>query len=105
VATWSLLVVAASPLAMLIGGAIGTFLQFVVFDLREQELLSEAGLWGYVAGSCLVALMVSPAVVGIVLGFRGRRLGARRLGTTGILVNALIAAYFVLTGAGTLLFG
>jgi hypothetical protein len=105
VATWSLLMVAASAVAMMIGGAVGTFLQFTVFDLEEQQLLSEAGAWGYVAAFCLVVLMVLPAVIGIVLGVRGRRLGERRLGTTGIVVNALIAAYLVLTGVGTLLLG
>ena len=105
VATWSLLMVAASVVAALIAGALGTFLQFVVFDLEEQELLSEAGAWGYVAGFCLLALMVLPALVGIVLGVRGRRLGERRLGTAGIAVNALIAAYLVVTAAHTLLFG
>ena len=105
VATWSLLMVAASAVALMIGGAVGTFLQFWVFDLEEQQLLSEAGAWGYVAAFCLVVLIVLPAVIGIVLGVRGRRLGERRLGTTGIVVNALIAAYLVLTGVGTLLFG
>jgi hypothetical protein len=49
--------------------------------------------------------MALPAVIGIVLGVRGRHLGDRRLGTMGIVVNALIAAYLVLTGVGTLLFG
>jgi hypothetical protein len=97
--------VAVSAVALMIGGAVGTFLQFTVFDLEEQQLLSEAGAWGYVAAFCLVVLMALPAVIGIVLGVRGRHLGDRRLGTMGIVVNALIAAYLVLTGVGTLLFG
>lgn len=105
VATWSLLMVAASTVAFVISSAVGTFLQLTVFDLEEQQLLSEAGAWGYVAAFCLVVLMVLPAVIGIVLGLRGRRLGERRLGTTGLVVNALIAAYLVLTGVGTLLLG
>jgi amino acid transporter len=105
VATWSLLMVAASAVALMIGSAVGTFLQLTVFDLEEQQLLSEAGAWGYVAAVCLVVVMVVPAVIGIVLGLRGRRLGERRLGTTGIVVNALITAYLVLTAVGTLLLG
>ena len=104
VATWSLLMVAASALAIALGAVVGTFLQVVVFDLEEQELLSAAGAWGYVAGLCLVAMMAAPAVHGIVLGERGRRLGEPGLGTTGIVLNALIAAYVVLTGIGTLMF-
>jgi MFS family permease len=95
--------VAASAVALMIGSAVGTFLQVTVFDLEEQQLLSEAGAWGYVAAICLVVLMVVPAVIGIVLGLRGRRLGERRLGTMGIVVNALIAACLVLTAVGTLL--
>lgn len=105
VATQSLLMVAATAAAAVAAGIIGTFLQFVVFDLEEQELLPEAGVWGYVAGFFLLALMVLPAVVGVVLGVRARRLGERRLGTTGIVVNAVIATYLVFTLAATLLFG
>ena len=105
VAAWSLAMVAASAVALMVGGAIGTFLQLTVFDLEEQQLLSEAGVWGYVAAFCLVVLMVLPAVIGIVLGMRGRRLGERRLGTAGVVVNALTAAYLVLTGVGALLLG
>ena len=104
-ATQSLLMVAATAAAAVVAGIIGTFLQFVVFDLEEQELLPEAGAWGYVAGFFLLALMVLPAVAGIVLGIRARRLGEHRLGTTGIVVNALIATYLVFTLAATLLFG
>lgn len=97
VAVWSLLMVAATAVAGLIAGAAGTFLQFVVFGLEEQQLLSEAGAWGYVTAFFLVALMVIPASVGIVLGVRARRLGERRLGTTGIVVNAVVASYLVVT--------
>jgi hypothetical protein len=97
--------VAVSAVAVLVAGAIGTFLQFAVFDLEEQQLLFEVGAWGYVAAFCLVALMVAPSIVGIVLGVRGRGLGEGRLGTAGIVVNALIAAYLVLTAVGTLLLG
>ena len=105
VATQSLVMVAATAAAAVVAGLVGTFLQFVVFDLEEQELLPEAGVWGYVAGFFLLALMVLPAVVGLVFGARARRLGERRLGTTGIVVNAVIGTYLVSTFAATLLFG
>jgi MFS family permease len=104
-ATQSLLMVAATVAAGAVAGIIGTFLQFVVFDLGEQELLTEAGAWGYVAAVLLLALMVLPAFVGIVLGVRARRLGERRRGSTGMIVNAVVAAYLVFTVAATLLFG
>jgi len=105
VATWSLLMAAATLFATLIAGAVGTFLQFVVFDLEEQQLLSEAGTWGYVAGVGLLTLMVVPALTGIVLGARARHLGERRRGTAGIIVNALIAAYLLFSGIASLLLG
>jgi hypothetical protein len=104
-ATWSLLMVGASAAAALIAGAVGTFLQLVVFDLEEHELLSEAGAWGHAAGFGVLALMLIPALVGIVFGVRGRQLGERRLGTAVIGVNAFIAAYLVVTAASGLLLG
>jgi hypothetical protein len=105
VATQSLLMVAATVAGVVVAGIIGTFLQFVVFDLGEQELLIEAGVWGYVAAVLLLVLMLLPAVTGIALGVRARRLGEHRLGTTGMIVNALVATYLVVTVAATLLSG
>ena len=105
VATQSLLMVAATAVAAVVAGIVGTILGFAVFHLEEQELLPEAGVWGYVAGLLLLALMVLPAVVGMVLGVRARGLGERRRGTTGLVVNALIGTYLVFTVAATLLFG
>jgi hypothetical protein len=104
-AAWSLLMVVAAPVAMILAGLVGTFLEFVVFDLDEQDMLSEAGVPGYVAGSLLTALMVLPGIVGIVLGLRARRLGERRLGTTGIVANALIATYLIAAGVVGLVLG
>ena len=94
---------AATVAASVVAGIVGSFVQLVVFDLEEQELLYEAGAWGYMVGLFLLALMVLPAVVGIVLGARARRLGERRLGTTGVVVNTLIGTYLVLTAIGTIL--
>jgi MFS family permease len=105
VATQSLLMVAATAIAAVVAGIVGTFLQLVVFDLGDQELLTEAGVRGYVAAVLLLALMVLPAVTGIVFGVRARRLGEHRRGTTGIIVNAVVAAYLGFTVAATLLFG
>lgn len=103
VATLSLLMAPATVIAGLIAGVAGSFLQLVVFDLDQQQLLYEAGAWGYGAASLLIAVMVIPAAVGIVLGIGAWRLGERRLGTTGIVVNALVASYLVLTVVANLL--
>lgn len=105
IATWSLLMAAVSAVAVVVAGALGTFFQTVVFDLQDQELLSEAGLWGYVVGFFLTALIALPGLVGVVLGVRAWRLGAHRMGATVILVNAVIAALLVSSSAVSLVFG
>jgi hypothetical protein len=104
-ASSSLRMVAVTGIALVAAAVVGTFLQAGVFDLEEQESIARAGVWGYVAGFSLLALISLPSVVGVVLGVRARRLGARRGGTTGIFVNALIAVYFVIPGVAYLLFG
>ena len=104
-ATWSLLMVAVTVGAVVVAGVTGTFLQVVVFDLEEQESIGHAGAWGYAAGLFLLTLMTLPALVGIVLGVRARHLGERPRGTTGVVVNALIAAYLVIPGVATIVFG
>jgi len=101
----SLLMVAGTAVALLVAGAVGTFLQVVVFDLEEQESIGHAGAWGYAAGFFLLALMMLPPLAGIVLGIRARRLGARRRGTAGFVVNVLIVAYLVIPGIAFILFG
>lgn len=102
-ATLSLLMVPTSVVAALVAGAVGTFLQFVVFDLAEQELLSDAGVWGTVAGLLLLVPMVVPGLAGMLFGARARRLGERRRGLIGIVLNAAIAAYVVVAGLAFLI--
>lgn len=104
-ATWSLLMVAGTAVALLVAWAVGTFLQVVVFDLGDQESIGHAGAWGYVAGLLLLALMTLPALAGIILGIRARRLGERSRGAAGVVVNALIVAYLVFPGVAYILFG
>ena len=67
-ASWSLLMVAGTAAAIVAAWIVGALLQSVVFGLEEQQLLTDVGVWGYVAGLFLLALMVAPALVGIVLG-------------------------------------
>ncbi len=105
VATWSLLMVAGTVAATVAAWIVGTFVQFVVLGLEEQQLLSDAGAWGYTAGLFLLALIMLPTLVGIALGVRARDLGERRLGTAGIMANGLIGMYLVTTTVANLLFG
>ncbi len=93
----SLLMVPAQALSYVTAYFAGVALQDAL-GLAEDENLREAGVWGVVAGVFLIVLIIVPQIVGIVLGVRARRLGERRLGTTGIVVNAAIAAFLLLTG-------
>jgi hypothetical protein len=97
--------VAVTAVALVAAGAVGTFLQLVVFDLEEQESLGRAGVLGYLAGVGLLISIAAPAVAGIVLGLRARRLGERRRGTTGVVVNLLVAVYLAVPAVAFLLFG
>jgi hypothetical protein len=74
-------------------------------DLAEGDSLTEAGAWGVVAAVPLMLLLVTPQIVGIVLGVKARRLGERRLGTTGVVVNTVIAAFLLLTSVAQLVIG
>ena len=84
---------------------IGTFLQAFVFDLEDEQLLFDAGVGGYAASLGLLALMVSPALVGIGLGLRARNLGERQLGLTGAVIDAVMATYLVATAVANLFLG
>ena len=68
-----------------------------VLDLAEGDMLTEAGPWGVIAAVFLMMLIAVPQIVGIVLGVKARQLGERRLGTTGVILNAAIAAFLLLT--------
>lgn len=72
--------------------------------LAENESLTEAGAIGIAAAVLLTLLLVAPQVLGIILGSKARQLGARRIGTAGLLLNLLIAAFLLLTMAANLLF-
>ena len=97
--------VAATVAGGVVAGIIGTVLQFVVFDLGEQELLTEAGVWGYV-----VARPPARADGAAPLS-RGSRSAFVRVALVsiasggGMIVNAVVATYLVFMVAATLLFG
>jgi uncharacterized membrane protein YjfL (UPF0719 family) len=69
-----------------------------VLGLADDQMLTEAGAWGTAAFVLMVVLFTVPQIVGIALGLEARRLGERRLGTVGVVVNAVVAALLV---AGT----
>jgi predicted anti-sigma-YlaC factor YlaD len=73
--------------------------------LAEDELLAEAGPRGVAAAVLMLALTAVPQIVGVVLGVKARRLGEVSLGTTGIVVNAVLGGFFMLSGVANMLLG
>ena len=65
--------------------------------LAEGDMLTEAGARALIAAVFVTALLVVPQIVGITLGVKARRLGERRLGTAGVIVNGAVAAFLLLT--------
>lgn len=81
----------------------GSLLQNAL-GLRANESLTEAGALGIAAMMLLALLLVVPQAFGIVFGSKARRLGAPRIGTAGLVLNSVIAAFVLLTMAVNLLF-
>ena len=92
----SLLMVPALLVSYLAAYFVGVAL-LNALGLAEGDMLTEAGAWGVLAAVFLMVLLAVPQIVGIVLGIKARQLGERRLGTAGVIVNAAIAAFFLLT--------
>jgi hypothetical protein len=94
---WSLAMLLLAPVAYVAAYLAGTGLG-ALLGLEEGEMLGTAGPLGYLAGVALIALLCAPQIVGIWLGRRARRAGAARLGLAGLVANALVALYVVVTG-------
>ena len=65
--------------------------------LDETQMLTEAGGRGAVAFVLMLVVSAIPPIVGAALGVRACRLGERRLGTTAVVMNAVVGAWFVLS--------
>lgn len=91
----SLLMVPSLAISYVVAYFVGSGLQ-AALDLAEDEMLWDAGALGVLAAVLVTGLLASPSVAGIVLGVGARRLGERRLGTAGAIVNGAIGAYLAL---------
>ena len=99
----SLLMVPAIAVSFTIAEFAGSALQSAL-GLGANESLTTAGALGVAAALLLMLLLVAPQAFGIVLGSKARRLGERRIGTAGLILNSVIAALVVLIMAVNLLF-
>lgn len=90
----SLLMVPTLLVWMLLLMPVGWGLQSAL-GLDDDQMLTEAGAWGTAAFALMVVLFAVPQIVGIALGLEARRHGERRLGTAGVVVNAVVAALLV----------
>lgn len=100
----SLLMVPVLLVWMLLLMPVGWGLQSA-FGLADDQMLTEAGACGTAAFVLMVVLATAPQVAGIVLGLEARRHGERRLGTAGVVVNAVVAALLVAGTVAQALFG
>lgn len=98
----SLLMIPAVVVSFTAAELAGWFAQRAL-GLDENDALDEAGALGVLAAILLTLLLVAPQAVGIALGFEARRRGARRMGTAGVVLNSLLAAFALLTTAANLL--
>jgi uncharacterized membrane protein YqjE len=87
--------VPALLLSLVVSSVVG-YAIMQALDLADTETLYSAGAVGYVAAVLVTLLMLVPQAVGIWLALRARRLGATGLGTVGLVVNSVIAGFWLL---------
>ena len=86
--------------ALVVSYVAATLVGFAVQDalgLDDGDMLSEAGVRGWVAASFLLLLLALPPIAGVVLGVEARRRGDRRLATAAVVLNATLAAYLLIS--------
>ena len=101
-ATWSLVCAAAFVPMYLASYGIGALLG-AALDVAEGGKLTTAGAAGWAVGLVLVLLLPVPQAVGLWLGVRGRRTRGGRA-TAGIVANAAIGGFLLVSGLVGLLF-
>ena len=93
---WSLLML---PF-LLVSGAAGGIVGFILLGFRElegSEPMSEQGAYGWMVLAVSTLLFMTPMIVGVDLGTKARKLGERRLGTIGMVVDgAILVGYTAL---------
>ena len=89
-AMWSLAMVPGLLLSTAAAFTVGTLAMARLY-VPEGELLTEYGPGGWVMASAVLALMVSPSIIGVVLGVRAKIHGGGSPAIAGLVVNAIVA--------------
>ena len=87
---------------LLVSGAVGGVVGFILLgfkNLEGSEPMSEQGAYGWMVLAVSTLLLMTPMIVGVVLGAKARKQGERRLGTIGMVIDGAI-----LVGYTTLVF-
>jgi len=92
--SWAMLPLLVVSLALAYGG--GTLLMRAL-DVPEGELLTTAGLAGWLAALLVLAVSVAPLVAGVLLARRAVQQGAGRAGLVPLFVNGLLLAWLLLS--------
>lgn len=98
----SLLMLPALLVSLLVAAVVGYGLM-AAMDLEDGAMLYDQGAVGWVAAVALNLLIAVPQVLGMLFGMRARRLGAVRIGTVGLVINAIVIALFAVTAVGNML--
>ena len=100
--TWSLLMLVMLVLSAILAAVFGMFM-LGRRDLEGSEPMSVQGAYGWMVWAVSTAILLVPMAIGLVLGFKARRLGAKRLGLAGILIDGVILVGYPLVSFISLL--
>jgi hypothetical protein len=98
---WSLLILVFLIPAAIVSAVVSLFILGTA-DLEGSEPMSVQGTTGWIALLLGTAILMSPMIVGIVLGAKARKQG-ERLGTIGMVIDGVIfVGYLLLVFGNTL---
>jgi cytochrome c oxidase subunit IV len=101
-ARWSLLMLVMLIPAALIAAIFGVYM-LGRRDLEGSEPMSVQGAYGWMVWAISTIILLAPVAVGLVLGLKARRLGAKRLGLVGSLIDgAILIGYPIMSVMGLL---
>jgi hypothetical protein len=91
---WSLLML---PF-LIVSGGVAAMVALALYgqrDLEGSEPMSVQGAYGWMVLAVTGLILLTPMLVGLVLGAKARRLGEKRLGTIGMVLDGLVVAGYV----------
>lgn len=91
---WSWLMLPAAAGALVLGEVVGSLLMRLL-GVPEGEVLSSAGVRGWLAGALVVLVSISPLAAGVLLADRALRYGIPGRSWIALLVNAVVLVFLL----------